>query len=60
MVLIWIAIVLSITGMVATAAWTVGSNVSGLLPSQSRNISATRNASSNDCWVFSRGSQAVS
>jgi serine/threonine-protein kinase len=31
MVLIWIAIVLSITGMVATAAWTVGSNVSGLL-----------------------------
>jgi serine/threonine-protein kinase len=31
MVLIWIAIVLSITGMVAAAAWTVGSNVSGLL-----------------------------
>jgi len=31
MVLIWIAIVLSITGMVAGAAWTVGSNVSGLL-----------------------------
>ena len=31
MVLIWIAIVLSITGMVATAAWTIGSNVSGLL-----------------------------
>jgi serine/threonine protein kinase, bacterial len=31
MVLIWVAIVLSITGMVATAAWTVGSNVSGLL-----------------------------
>jgi serine/threonine-protein kinase len=29
--LIWIAIVLSITGMVATAAWTVGSDVSGLL-----------------------------
>jgi serine/threonine-protein kinase len=29
--LIWIAIVLSITGMVAAAAWTVGSNVSGLL-----------------------------
>ena len=31
MMLIWIAIVLSITGMVAAAAWTVGSNVSGLL-----------------------------
>ena len=31
MVLIWIAIVLSITGMVAAAAWTVGSNVGGLL-----------------------------
>jgi serine/threonine-protein kinase len=31
MVLIWIAIVLSVTGMVAAAAWTVGSNVSGLL-----------------------------
>ncbi|MFZ0717339.1 MAG: serine/threonine protein kinase, partial [Mycobacterium sp.] len=31
MVLIWIAIVLSITGMVAAAAWTVGSNISGLL-----------------------------
>jgi serine/threonine-protein kinase len=31
MVLIWIAIVLSITGTVAAAAWTVGSNVSGLL-----------------------------
>jgi serine/threonine protein kinase, bacterial len=31
MVLIWVAIVLSITGMVAAAAWTVGSNVSGLL-----------------------------
>jgi serine/threonine protein kinase, bacterial len=31
MVPIWIAIVLSITGMVAAAAWTVGSNVSGLL-----------------------------
>jgi hypothetical protein len=25
-----------------------------------RSISATRNASSSDCWVFSRGSQAVS
>jgi len=31
MMLIWIAIVLSITGMAAAAAWTVGSNVSGLL-----------------------------
>jgi serine/threonine-protein kinase len=31
MVLIWIAVVLSITGMVAAAAWTVGSNLSGLL-----------------------------
>jgi serine/threonine-protein kinase len=31
MMLIWIAIVLSVTGMVAAAAWTVGSNVSGLL-----------------------------
>ncbi|HXO12733.1 MAG TPA: protein kinase [Mycobacterium sp.] len=31
MVLIWIAIVLSITGMAAAAAWTVGSNVGGLL-----------------------------
>ena len=31
MVLIWVAIVLSITGMIAAAAWTIGSNVSGLL-----------------------------
>jgi serine/threonine-protein kinase len=31
MMLIWIAIVLSVTGMVAAVAWTVGSNVSGLL-----------------------------
>ncbi|WP_232064885.1 protein kinase domain-containing protein [Mycobacterium cookii] len=31
MMLIWIAIVLSITGMAAGAAWTVGSNLSGLL-----------------------------
>jgi serine/threonine-protein kinase len=31
MMLIWIAIVLSVTGMVAAAAWNVGSNVSGLL-----------------------------
>jgi serine/threonine-protein kinase len=29
--LIWIAIVLSITGMVAAAAWTVGSNIGGLI-----------------------------
>ena len=27
---------------------------------QPRSISATRNASSNDCWVFNRGSHAVS
>lgn len=31
MMLIWIAIVLSITGMVAAAAWTVGSNIGGLI-----------------------------
>jgi serine/threonine protein kinase, bacterial len=31
MMLIWIAIVLSVTGMVAAAAWTVGSNIGGLL-----------------------------
>ena len=31
MMLIWIAVVLSITGMAAAAAWTVGSNISGLL-----------------------------
>jgi serine/threonine protein kinase, bacterial len=31
MVLIWVAVVLSITGVVAAAAWTVGSNLSGLL-----------------------------
>jgi serine/threonine protein kinase, bacterial len=31
MVLIWVAIVLSFTGMVAAAAWTIGSNLSGLL-----------------------------
>jgi serine/threonine protein kinase, bacterial len=31
MVLIWVAIVLSVTGMVAAAAWTIGSNLSGLL-----------------------------
>ena len=31
MVLIWVAIVLAVTGLVATAAWTIGSNLSGLL-----------------------------
>ncbi|HEY9305228.1 MAG TPA: protein kinase [Mycobacterium sp.] len=31
MVLIWVAVVLSITGMIAAAAWTIGSNLSGLL-----------------------------
>ncbi|PIB81059.1 serine/threonine protein kinase [Mycobacterium celatum] len=31
MVLIWIAVVLAITGMVAAAAWTIGSNLAGLL-----------------------------
>jgi serine/threonine-protein kinase len=31
MVLIWIAVVLAVTGLVAAAAWTVGSNLSGLL-----------------------------
>ncbi|OBG33481.1 serine/threonine protein kinase [Mycobacterium sp. E3198] len=31
MVLIWVAIVLAFTGLVATAAWTIGSNLSGLL-----------------------------
>jgi serine/threonine-protein kinase len=31
MMLVWIAVVLSITGMAAAAAWTVGSNVAGLL-----------------------------
>jgi serine/threonine protein kinase, bacterial len=31
MVLIWLAVVLSITGMIAAAAWTIGSNLSGLL-----------------------------
>jgi len=33
--------------------------VAALSP-QPRSISATRNASSSDCWVFNRGSQAVS
>jgi serine/threonine protein kinase, bacterial len=31
MVLIWVAIVLAVTGLVATAAWTIGSNLTGLL-----------------------------
>jgi serine/threonine protein kinase, bacterial len=31
MVLIWVAVVLSVTGMVAAAAWMIGSNLSGLL-----------------------------
>jgi serine/threonine protein kinase, bacterial len=31
MALIWIAVVLALTGLVATAAWTVGSNLSGLV-----------------------------
>jgi serine/threonine-protein kinase len=31
MVLVWVALVLSITGLVATAGWTIGSNLSGLL-----------------------------
>ncbi len=70
MVLIWVAVVLALTGLVATAAWTIGSNLNGLVAgqgpantvggTQSRSISATRNASSSDCWVFSRGSHAVS
>ncbi|GLE50459.1 protein kinase domain-containing protein [Mycobacterium montefiorense] len=31
MVLIWVALILALTGLVATAAWTVGSNLTGLL-----------------------------
>lgn len=31
MVLVWVALILAITGLVATAAWTVGSNLDGLL-----------------------------
>lgn len=31
MVLVWVALVLALTGLVATAAWTVGSNLNGLL-----------------------------
>lgn len=31
MVLVWVAVVLALTGLVATAAWTLGGNVNGLL-----------------------------
>jgi serine/threonine protein kinase, bacterial len=31
MVLVWVALLLAVTGMVATAAWTIGSNLNGLL-----------------------------
>lgn len=31
MVLVWVAVVLALTGLVATVAWTLGSNLSGLL-----------------------------
>jgi len=31
MVLVWVAVVLAVTGLVATAAWTIGSNLTGLL-----------------------------
>jgi serine/threonine-protein kinase len=31
MVLIWVALVLAVTGLVAAAAWTIGSNLNGLL-----------------------------
>jgi len=31
MVLVWVALVLSITGLVATVGWTIGSNLGGLL-----------------------------
>ncbi|GAB4969458.1 hypothetical protein MAHJHV54_43410 [Mycobacterium avium subsp. hominissuis] len=30
MVLVWLALVLAVTGMVATAAWTIGRNLNGL------------------------------
>jgi serine/threonine protein kinase, bacterial len=30
MVLVWVAVVLALTGLVATVAWTIGSNLSGL------------------------------
>ena len=51
----------------APAAWSTAARRSPCAPSvpprtggQPRSISATRNASSRLCWVFSRGSQAVS
>ncbi len=31
MVLVWVAVVLAVTGLVAAVAWTIGSNLSGLL-----------------------------
>jgi serine/threonine-protein kinase len=31
MVLVWMAVVLALTGLVATVAWTIGSNLNGLL-----------------------------
>ncbi|OBI39812.1 serine/threonine protein kinase [Mycobacterium sp. E1386] len=31
MVLIWVALVLALTGLVATAAWTIGTNLNGLI-----------------------------
>jgi serine/threonine protein kinase, bacterial len=31
MVVVWVAVVVALTGLVATAAWTIGSNLSGLL-----------------------------
>jgi len=31
MVLVWVAVVLALTGLVATVAWTIGSNLNGLL-----------------------------
>jgi serine/threonine-protein kinase len=31
MVLVWVAVVLALTGLVATVAWTIGSNLTGLL-----------------------------
>ncbi|BBY09086.1 protein kinase domain-containing protein [Mycobacterium noviomagense] len=31
MVLVWVAVVLAVTGLVAAAGWTIGSNLSGLL-----------------------------
>ncbi len=31
MVLIWVALVLALTGLIATAGWTIGSNLTGLL-----------------------------